>query len=105
VTFLALTHTDTVLRSTSGRVFKADEPTNGSGALNVDLPLLFSQTSGAALEQVTVDGEVYIVKAGTTDINQWWSIPTTSGLPVQVNYEGAGSDDVNAALRVDIETS
>lgn len=43
------------------------------------------------------------MQAGTTDIYQWWSIPTTTGLAVQVNFEGAGSDDANAALRVDLE--
>ncbi|KAK6085204.1 hypothetical protein SCUP515_01022 [Seiridium cupressi] len=91
--------------TTSGRLYKADEPTNGSGALNVDSPYLFSQTTGAALTQVTVDDEVYLVQSGTTDIYQWWSTPTTTGLAVQVNFEGAGSDDANAALRVDLESS
>ncbi|KAF7536510.1 hypothetical protein G7054_g4511 [Neopestalotiopsis clavispora] len=90
---------------TSGRLFKADEPTNGSGKLNVDSPFLFSQTTGAALSQVTVDGATYLVQANTSDIYQWWSTPTTTGLAVQVNFEGAGSDDANAALRVDVESA
>lgn len=105
IILISLIDTDHLLYSTSGRLIKADETslTLGSGALNVGGPFLFAQTTGAALDQVTVDGEVYIVKAGTTDIYQWWSIPTTTGLAVQVNYEGAGSADANAALKIDVE--
>lgn len=96
---------DRTLYSTTGRLFKADESANGSGKLNVDSPYLFAQTTGDALAQVTVDGNVYLVQAGTSDIFQWWSIPTTTGLAVQVNFEGIGSSAANAALRVDVEAS
>ncbi|KAI4595752.1 hypothetical protein KJ359_006743 [Pestalotiopsis sp. 9143b] len=91
---------------TSGRLYKAEETTAlGSGALNVGAPLLFAQTSGAALTQVTVDDAVYLVQANTSDIYQWWSAPTTTGLAVQVNFEGVGSDDANAAIRIDVEAA
>lgn len=67
--------------------------------------VLFNSPSGAdgsALEQVTVDGNVYLVKNGTADdgIYAWWSTATTTGLAVQVEYEGAGSDSANSALLV-----
>ncbi|KAI0131878.1 hypothetical protein BJ170DRAFT_717693 [Xylariales sp. AK1849] len=93
--------------TTSGRIFKADTPTNGNGLLTVDSPLLFNSATGDALEQITVDDAVYLVKGGTTSdgIYAWWSSPTTTGLAVQVNYEGASSADANAALRVDVEAS
>ncbi|KAI1874219.1 uncharacterized protein JN550_002798 [Neoarthrinium moseri] len=93
--------------SSSGRIFKADEPTNGNGPLNSGSVLLFNSQggSGSAFEQVTVKGAVYLVKKGTgaKSIHSWWSIPTTTGLPVQVEYQGVSSDDTNAAIRIDIE--
>lgn len=93
--------------SSSGRLFKADETTNGSGVLTVGQPLLFNSAGGdgSALEQVTVDDVTYLVKvgAGADGIYAWWSTPTTTGFAVQVNYEGAGSDDANAAIRVDVD--
>lgn len=57
------------------------------------------------MEEVTVDGVVYLVKSGTgaDGIYAWYSIPTTTGLPVQVNWEGVSSADANAAVRVDTE--
>ncbi|KAH6653244.1 hypothetical protein BKA67DRAFT_659877 [Truncatella angustata] len=90
--------------TTANRLVKADE-TNlslGSGALTTDSPFLFAQTSGTPLAQFNVSGKTYIVKSGTTDIYQWWSTPTTTGLAVQVNYEGPGAAAANAALRIDL---
>ncbi|CAJ2502647.1 Uu.00g100410.m01.CDS01 [Anthostomella pinea] len=101
----ALTYdTEFIFNVTADRLVKAAE-TNlalGSGALTVGAPLLFAQTTGAALAQVTISGETYLVQSGTTDINQWWSSPTTTGLPVEVDWEGPGSDGANAALRIDL---
>ncbi|CAG8948980.1 hypothetical protein HYFRA_00002108 [Hymenoscyphus fraxineus] len=92
---------------TSARLFKADEPTNGSGPMNADAPYLFNNPGGAGsqLEQITVDGKVYLIKAGTASggIYAWWSIPTPEGFPVNVFWEGAGTDLAIAALRIDLE--
>jgi hypothetical protein len=91
----------------SGRIFKADTPTNGNGLLTVGQPLLFNSagSTGSELEQVTVDGATYLVKAGADGIYAWWSSPTTTGLAVQVIYEGGGSDDANAAVRIDVDAA
>jgi len=74
--------------------------------LNVGAPLLFNNPggSGSAIEQVTSGGKVYLVKAGTAalGIYAWWSAPTPTGLPVQVNWQGVSSADANAAVRVDV---
>lgn len=53
------------------------------------------------MKQVTVDGDTYLVKEGAAieEIYVWWSEPTETGLPVQIEYQGASS--ANAALRVD----
>jgi hypothetical protein len=73
----------------------------------VGQPFLFNSAggTGSALEQVTVDGDVYIVGAGTgaEGVYAWWSNPTTTGLAVQINWEGVGTADSIAALRVDVE--
>lgn len=55
------------------------------------------------MERVIVDGETYLVKEGTSadDIYVWWSKPSATGLPVQIEYRGGSSADANAALRVD----
>lgn len=96
----------TQITSTSSRLFKADEPTNGSGPINADAPYLFNNAGGAGseLEQLTVDGDVYLVKAGTSSegIYAWWSIPST-GFAVNVFWEGATTELAIAALRIDLE--
>lgn len=55
------------------------------------------------MEQVTVDGEMYLVKEGASadGIYVWWSQPTETGLPYGIEYRGGSSADANAALRVD----
>ncbi|KAI3396631.1 hypothetical protein diail_11886 [Diaporthe ilicicola] len=94
------------LRSTSGRIFEAGSTTTGNGPItagNVVLFNYYTTLDGSAMEQVTVDGEVYLVKNGTAadDIYVWWSIPTETGLPVGIEFRGGSSVDANAALRVD----
>lgn len=59
------------------------------------------------MERVTIDGETYLVKEGTSvdDIYVWWSQPSEMGLPVGIEYRGVDSADANAALRVDSQVS
>lgn len=66
-----------------------------------------SGTDGSALEQVIVDGNTFLVKSGTADdgIYAWASTPTTTGLAVEIDYEGAGTANANAALMLDAVVS
>ncbi|KUI67219.1 Vegetative incompatibility protein HET-E-1 [Cytospora mali] len=92
---------------TSARIFENGSTTLGNGPLSVGYVVLFnspSGTDGSALEQVIVDGNVFLVKNGTAEdgIYAWSSSPTTTGLAVQVDYEGGGSSGANAALMLDV---
>lgn len=96
--------------STTGRIFKADSTTLGNGPLTTGSVVLFnspSGTGGSALEQVIVDGNTFLVKSGAADdgIFAWASTPTTTGLPVEIDYEGAGTSKANSALMLDPVTS
>lgn len=97
------------IHSTTGQILDANETILGTGELTEGSVVLFTTTATdiTALEEVTVDGNVYLVVNGTADdgIYVWNSSPTTTGLPVQVNYEGAGSADANAALLVGTESA
>ncbi|KAI7787374.1 hypothetical protein LA080_016449 [Diaporthe eres] len=91
---------------TSGRIFEAGSTTTGNGPItagNVVLFNYYTTLEGSAMDQVTVDGETYLVKEGTSadDIYVWWSKPSETGLPVGIEYRGGSSADANAALRVD----
>lgn len=93
---------------TSGRIFEAGSTTTGNGPItegNVVLFNYYTTLEGSAMKQVTVDGNTYLVKEGapTEDIYVWWSKPTETGLPVQIEYQGASSADANTALRVDTQ--
>ncbi|KUI53326.1 Vegetative incompatibility protein HET-E-1 [Cytospora mali] len=95
---------------TSARIFKNGSTTLGNGPLSAGSVILFnspSGTAGSALEQVIVDGNVFLVKNGTAEdgIYAWSSSPTTTGLAVQVEYEGGGSSDANSALMLDVVLS
>ncbi|ROV97389.1 hypothetical protein VMCG_06864 [Cytospora schulzeri] len=92
--------------TTSGRIFKSDSTTLGNGPLTVGGVVLFnspSGTDGSALEQVIIDGNTFLVKSGTADdgIYAWASSPTTTGLAVEIDYEGAASTKANSALMLD----
>lgn len=65
----------------------------------------YTTLDGSAMRQITVDGEKYLVKEGssTEDIYVWWSKPSETGLPVGIEYRGDSSADANAAIRVDSE--
>lgn len=84
--------------------------TLGNGPITAGSVVLFnspSGTDGSALEQVIIDGNTFLVKNGTADdgIYTWASTPTTTGLAVEIDYEGAGSTNANAALMLDIVSS
>ncbi|POS70272.1 hypothetical protein DHEL01_v211334 [Diaporthe helianthi] len=93
---------------TSGRIFAAGSNKTGNGPItegNVVLFNYYTTLEGSAMKQVTVDGDTYLVKEGASseDIYVWWSKPTETGLPVQIEYQGASAMDANAALRVDTQ--
>lgn len=52
-----------------------------------------------------MDGEVYLIKAGTASggIYAFWANPTSDTLPKNVFWEGASSELAIAALRIDLE--
>lgn len=96
--------------TTSNRIFKYDSTTLGNGPLTAGSVVLFnspSGTDGSALEQVIIDGNTFLVKSGMEDdgIYAWASSPTTTGLAVEIDYEGPGSTNANAALMLDIVSS
>lgn len=95
--------------STSSRIFSVDDPNVGNSDVPSAAPLLFvsEEPTGDTWkfdQAEDEDGAIYLVQAGAAadGVNAWWSEPTDD-LPKGINYEGAGSDGANAAIRVDVE--
>lgn len=88
---------------TTKRVTPTHLPSSPSWSISPGQVFVFGLAGGVQveLEQVVKNCKIYLVKAGTgvSGINGWWSTPST-GFAVGIQWEGAGSSEANAALRL-----